>query len=300
VASSRTIQAAGGLLWREEDAGISVAVVHRPAYDDWSLPKGKAHRGEPLVDAATREVAEETGASVDVSRRLGSVHYEVDGRRKTVRYWAMRYLDGQFAPSAEVDEVVWLDPEKARRLLTYRGDRNVVGAARDVSSLPTSVLVLVRHASAGKRSEWPGSDLLRPLDRAGRSQAKALAPLILAFKPVRIVSANPLRCLQTVEPLAASLDTTIEVAPAYSDEGFARHPDATSESITALIATDRTTVVCSQGEAIPGVINAAAGIHLRKSATVKGAMWVLGCRDGKVISADYYPPPSSRRGNADK
>jgi 8-oxo-(d)GTP phosphatase len=293
VANNPRTIAAGGLVWREDDGGaITIAVVHRPRYDDWSLPKGKADDGELPVHTAIREVGEETGASVAVTRRLGRVRYDVDGIAKMVRYWEMRYLHGDFSAGSEVDELRWIEPQKARRLLSYRGDRAILTAALAAGSkAPRSVLVLVRHAKAGRRADWSGSDLLRPLDRVGRAQAKALVGLISAFSPVRIVAANPLRCIQTVEPLASALGITVEVAPALSDESFGRDPDAPAASVSALIAAGQDAVACSQGEAIPGIITALAATKVRKSATAKGAAWVLGCRDGAVVSADYYPAP---------
>src|SRR5579885_3571336 len=94
----RLIEAAGGVLWRPAlgGAGVEVALVHRPKYDDWSLPKGKLGGGEHVILAALREVWEETGFMGVVGRSLGEIRYLKEGVPKRVRYWAMRAESGRF------------------------------------------------------------------------------------------------------------------------------------------------------------------------------------------------------------
>lgn len=107
-----------------------VAVVHRPEYDDWTLPKGKLDAGETFEAAALREVREETGLRCELVRELPPVHYEVRGRPKRVRYWLMDVVeDPDFAPNSEVDELRWLSAEDAAQLLTYDRDKEVLEAA---------------------------------------------------------------------------------------------------------------------------------------------------------------------------
>jgi 8-oxo-dGTP diphosphatase len=119
-------EAAGGVVVRDG----RVAVVHRPRYDDWSLPKGKLDPGETFEQAALREVEEETGLRGELVRELPSVEYEVRGRPKLVRYWLMDVVEAPgFEPNDEVDELRWLAPADARELLTYDRDRAVVAAA---------------------------------------------------------------------------------------------------------------------------------------------------------------------------
>jgi len=126
-----TVLAAGGVVWRPvaHDGGgsLEVLVIHRPRYDDWTLPKGKVEPGDAdLVATARREVWEETGLTCHLGIDLGDVTYEVRGRPKVVHYWSMRLESGAFAPNDEVDVVEWLPPEDARDRLGYQRDVEVV------------------------------------------------------------------------------------------------------------------------------------------------------------------------------
>ncbi len=224
-------------------------------------------------------MGEETGAQVTPSRRLGDVHYQVDGVDKSVRFWAMNYRGGEFAPSAEVDKFEWLDIDAARRQLSYAGERAIVDAALS-APLPTSVVILIRHARAGKRADWPGPDALRPLDSRGRTQARALADLVGPFAPRRLVAADPVRCVETLQPLSQRLGAVIEVDPAFSDRVSAIDAASSHQALQALVATGRTIAVCSQGDTIAA---------LQGPRAAKGSAWVLGCRAGAIVSADYYP-----------
>jgi 8-oxo-dGTP diphosphatase len=118
------IQAAGGIVRR----GETIAVVHRPKYDDWSLPKGKLDAGESFEDAALREVEEETGARATLVRELEPVRYMTPGgRSKIVRYWVMDAgEDDAFEADQEVDDIRWVSPEEARELLSYDNDRGLL------------------------------------------------------------------------------------------------------------------------------------------------------------------------------
>ncbi len=279
MASNSSIEAAGGLLWRVVDDQLLVGVVHRDRYDDWSLPKGKLHAGESALSAAIREVTEETGASATLSRRLGEVHYRVRGIEKTVHFWAMKYTGGDFERSAEVDKFEWLAPDEANRRLSYDGERAIVATALS-APLPTSVVVLIRHARAGKRSEWSGPDELRPLERRGRSQARALADLVSPFAPVRLIAADPVRCVQTLQPLAQRLELEIDIEPAFADRESVDDAQGAIDALSVLVKRGETVAVCSQGDTITRLLGAGAA---------KGSAWVLGGRDGVIVSSDYYP-----------
>ena len=131
----REVHAAGGAVLRDrEGGGVELCLVHRPKYDDWSLPKGKLDPGESFEDAAVREVWEETGLRCRLLQELQPVRYtDGKGRPKLVRYWLMEPLeDGGFAPDDEVDELRWLTPAEALSLLSYERDRVLVDHAAEV------------------------------------------------------------------------------------------------------------------------------------------------------------------------
>jgi 8-oxo-dGTP diphosphatase len=122
---SDRVDAAGGLVERDG----RVLLVHRPRYDDWTLPKGKLDPGESFEDAALREVEEETGVRCTIGRELPSARYEVNGRPKLVRYWLMApQTELEFTPNDETDAIRWVTPDEARALLTYDLDRDVLAA----------------------------------------------------------------------------------------------------------------------------------------------------------------------------
>jgi 8-oxo-dGTP pyrophosphatase MutT (NUDIX family) len=124
------VAAAGGVVVRSGDGGRRVAVIHRPKYMDWSLPKGKLEPSEDWLQAALREVEEETGYRCEASVELPRVSYlDRKGRRKLVRYWLMEPVDGEFQPHGEVDEMRWVGREQAEELLTYPHDRKLVRKA---------------------------------------------------------------------------------------------------------------------------------------------------------------------------
>ncbi|BFV57878.1 NUDIX hydrolase [Kitasatospora sp. CMC57] len=132
----QTVLAAGAVLWvpgppKKDGVGRKkprIALIHRPKYDDWSLPKGKLEPGEGWRSAALREVLEETGLRCVLGVELPAQHYLAQGRPKEVRYWAAVPTGGSFTPNREVDRLKWLAPRKAKARLTHERDRELVDA----------------------------------------------------------------------------------------------------------------------------------------------------------------------------
>ncbi len=124
-----SVRAAGGVVARERDGRLEVLVIHRPRYGDWGFPKGKVEEDERDEECAVREVAEETHVRCDLGRELGTIGYtDARGRGKTVRYWTMSPRNDEARPGEGVDEVRWLSPDEAARLLTHERDREILGA----------------------------------------------------------------------------------------------------------------------------------------------------------------------------
>lgn len=290
------VLAAGAALWRYKDdtaGAIEVALVHRPRYDDWSLPKGKLDPGETAAIAAVREIAEETGFTARLGRRLPSVSYPVTQGTKRVRYWAAQALDGKFEANHEVDEIQWLPITRAIKTVSYAVDRKVL---RNFAKheIDTRTLIIVRHGKAGRKERYSGDDTLRPLDKKGRAQAEALTSQLLAFGASAIHAADRLRCRQTVEPLAEELNTVIYSEPALSEEAYWADRKRAHRRILEIAGSDGVQVVCTQGRVIPDLIDWWAdrdGVRPDKSRNRKGSMWVLSIHGQKLLAADHLDSP---------
>jgi len=291
---SRVVHAAGAVLWRRGGAdsaapALEVAVIHRPRYDDWSLPKGKVEPGETAPVAAVREVFEETGHRAILGRRLDLVSYPIEQGVKKVYYWAARDTGGEFTPGREVDELVWLPVADAKDRLSYPHDRKML---RHFAKLPadTHTVLVVRHASAGRKSRFKGDDTKRPLDKRGRAQAEALVPQLLAFGASEVHAADRLRCHQTVEPLAEELGVTIHNEPTLTEEAYAKNPKRARHRVLRIAEEEGTPVICTQGKVIPDLIAwwcDRDGVRADKSRNHKGSTWVMSLSAGRLVQADH-------------
>ncbi|OCB38664.1 NUDIX hydrolase [Mycobacterium malmoense] len=289
---SRIVYAAGAVLWRPTDSsnpGLEVAVIHRPRYDDWSLPKGKVDPGETAPVAAVREVCEETGHQAILGRRLDMVSYPIEAGVKKVYYWAARSTGGDFTPGNEVDELVWLPRADALKKLSYAHDRKML---RHFTKHPadTHTVLVVRHGTAGRKSRFKGDDTQRPLDKRGRAQAEALVPQLLAFGATEVHAADRLRCHQTVEPLAEELGVTVHNEPALTEESYAKSPKRARQRMLEIAERQGTPVICSQGKVIPDLIEwwcERDGVRPDKSRNHKGSTWVLSLSAGRLVAADH-------------
>ena len=293
----RTTLASGAVLWRgdlAEPDSVEVACIHRPHYDDWSLAKGKVDPDESLVQTAVREIKEETGYDVRLGKLIGKTVYPVKKTTKVVYYWTGEVLGGEFEPNDEVDEIRWLPIDDAIELMTYDLDREVLAKARKRFRTPADARILyVRHAKAHDREKWSGNDNLRPLDKKGRRQSEMLVPLLSAFHPERIFSALPERCQTTVAPLADELGLDVQVDERFGDTAWLENMVGAQEAFQEVIALGGTSVICAQGEIIPGMLawlSAQGTLPFDGDINAKkGSTWVLSFHKGKLTGADYIP-----------
>jgi 8-oxo-dGTP diphosphatase len=297
------IRAAGGLLWRRakdsaDEDRIEIAVIHRPQYDDWSIPKGKLAPGETEIEGAIREVFEETGYRVRLGRPLGEVRYPkqtpTGPKPKVVRYWAMEAAGGGFSSTKEVDELRWVSLGEAEHLVTHERDRELLDKFVRGPTLTDSIL-LVRHAKAGDRSQWQSDDRQRPLDEDGWRQAEELVRPLSRFEIEEIVSADYLRCVQTVEPLSRATGIPIQQESVFSETGYPGHEKDALWLLRSFGESHRSSVVCSQGDVIPCLLqdlSAEDHVDLPEPLPMKkGSVWALTFDGPRLFSAEYFPPP---------
>lgn len=291
---TRIVYAAGAVLWRSGSADpanpdLEIALIHRPRYNDWSLPKGKVDPGETAPVAAVREVFEETGHHAVLGRRLDMVSYPIEAGVKKVYYWAARSTGGEFIPGSEVDQLVWLPVANAMKKLNYAQDRKML---RRFAKHPadTHTVLVVRHGTAGRKSRFSGDDTQRPLDKRGRAQAEALVPQLLAFGASDVYAADRLRCHQTIGPLAEELGVTVHNEPALTEESYAKNPKRGRHRILRIAEREGTPVICTQGKVIPDLIAwwcERDGVRPDKSRNHKGSTWVLSLSAGRLLAADH-------------
>lgn len=281
------VRAAGGVVLRGED-DPRVLVVHRPAYDDWSLPKGKLDPGETWQQAAVREIHEETGVTARLGVELTPTRYrDRQGREKVVRWWRMHLVDARDRDADdEVDVVRWLTPDEAHDRLTYDSDRDLVTEA--LRRQHDRAVLVVRHAHAGDRDAWDGDDRRRPLSPTGMAQSTGLVRLLAPYHVDRVVSSPLVRCLQTVEPLARDRGLTVTTEDDLA-EGAA--PPGTWSLLTRSGAG---TVLSSHGDVIGTIVQRLRelGVADGEAAWPKASTWVVEVDDrGRPCAADHLPAP---------
>jgi 8-oxo-dGTP diphosphatase len=286
--NGRVVHAAGGVVTRRNRSGsVEMLAVHRPRYDDWSLPKGKLDSADAgLQDTARREIAEETGFRCVLGPAVGVTTYvDQEGRDKTVSYWLARPIGGSFVPTDEVDALRWFPPKDAA-LLTRPDDQRIVATAM-VACASVAFVFLVRHARAGDRRAFADADGLRPLDEDGARQARQLVGLATGGV-VKVWTSSYARCRQTVEPLAAAAGLSVTEVP-FLAEG--------ADPAWAVAELERAadgTVACSHGDVIEGVLEALdeRGVKLAtRRKLAKGSTWVLTAHDGRFVGAEYISAP---------
>lgn len=287
------VKAAGGLVFKETAKGkLRVLLVHRPRYDDWGLPKGKADKGETPEETAIREVLEETGHHCRIVAPLGTSRYRIDGGVKEVYWYAMRPLPDSpgFKKNKEVDEIRWLSRKKARELSDYENDRALIAESGLKKLAGTGTLYLLRHAAAGDRSKWEGVDAVRPLTKKGRRQSKSIAEYLGGAGIERIYTSPYTRCAQTVEPLAEAIGAKVR-----EHDALAEGPDIDAAYELCDDLAGYNAVLCTHGDVIPAVMNRMmwAGLTLEsRFYCSKGSIWEVDLEGGRFTNARYVPPPN--------
>lgn len=293
---SAPILAAGAILWRKsEKKKIEVAIIHRPKYDDWTFPKGKAEIGEPLIACAYREVLEETNIETAFGPYLGEVEYStVDGKKK-VSFWSSKVVkEKEFNPNSEVDQLKWVEVTKVKNLLTLDTDKKILEQFLKIE-LDTKPLILLRHAKAITRDEWQGEDDDRPLDSYGQNQAKRLLAMYQVFNLEQIHSSDAVRCYDTVISIAKGLNIKLEVTGKLSESTYKKDKEKASDYAKELIKLDLSILLCSHNPILPKMLN-----RLTKKSEVdpdEGKLlpadgWVIHRIGKEVIQIDRIDSPS--------
>jgi 8-oxo-dGTP diphosphatase len=296
ASETSVIQAAGAVLWRySASKKLEIALVHRPRYDDWSLPKGKVEEKESHIACAFREVLEETGYTPVFGPEIGQATYKVEEGKKLVRYWSARAADAPPTPvdKNEIDEVLWLEVKDARKKLTLDDDREIVDFFIDFG-VDTTPLVLLRHAKALKRSDWDGEDSDRPLDNLGQLQAKRLLPQFYPYNISEIHSSDAYRCMQTVEDLSRTLQLNCIVGLDLSEDVYSKDKEAALEYVSTLMNKNKNVMICSHNPILPKVLKNLVGKKYFKELDSKlepAEAWVVHHRDGEVVSVDWLEAP---------
>jgi phosphohistidine phosphatase SixA/8-oxo-dGTP pyrophosphatase MutT (NUDIX family) len=293
MSNPATVIAAGGVVWRDRRGTRQVLLVHRPRYDDWSLPKGKLTQHEHVLLAARREIEEETGRRVILGPPLGIQRYDVRKNGgtvpKLVHYWAAspEGHDPGFEPNDEVDKLEWLEVAKARTRLSYPRDVDILDALE--GKVPVrSTLILIRHAEAVKRKDWDGKDTARPLTEEGAATAQQLVGVLAALGVDRVISSDAERCVATVAPYAASIGKKVHLHPEISERGYQADPQALRGMAERAWKPGSVTVVCSHRPVLPAL---ARELGLKVGRFVPGA-FVVAHRlpNGKMVHERFNAP----------
>jgi len=274
------VRAAGAVVLRRD----RVLLVHRPAYDDWSFPKGKLDRGEAAPAAAVREVEEETGVRVRLGVPLARQSYPNGRSEKVVDYWVGRVVGGHdvsdYLVNAEIDEVDWVPVDKAEKRLSYTRDRATLHEALTTGK-KTRALVVLRHGKSRSRKAWRKDDRKRPLLVAGVKQARDAVPVLAAYGVTRIVTSSSTRCAETVTPYAEATGLPVIRTDALTEE------DATASSVLELvddlIHSGEDAVLCTHRPVLPAVYDA-VGLPTENQAT--GELVVVHHRRGRVRAVE--------------
>jgi len=258
------IYAAGGVVWRIVEGKLTVLLIHRTAYRDITLPKGKVEPGETLAETAAREIYEETGIRVSLGIPVGVSRYRMPNKReKIVHYWSaeattIAIRTSAFVPNREIAAIEWVSPKKALKRLSYPVDVEILENFLrfvDDGVLATFPIIVLRHAKALSREEWKGKDAARPLSPRGRKQANAAVGQLRAFGPKKLVSSPAVRCLKTVTPLSSTIGRRIEQTKLISQDAWEEGQSDARRVIGERVRSRQSALLCSHGPLLPDILS---------------------------------------------
>ncbi|WEG09832.1 NUDIX domain-containing protein [Microbacterium horticulturae] len=261
--SETAVYAAGGVVWRLVEGKLRILVIHRTAYADVTLPKGKVDAGEMLAATAVREILEETGIAVCLGAPIGVSRYALpSGRTKIVHYWSTFASDeairaSRFVPNKEIAALEWISPKKALGRLSYPVDVEILEnflALVDDGVRHTFPIVVQRHAKAAPREDWSGEDALRPLTGRGTKQAKAIVAPLQAFGVRKVYSSDAVRCVNTVTPFAAATGRRVHRVPEISQDAWEDGTSDVRAAVGARVRAGKPAVLCSHGPVLPDIL----------------------------------------------
>lgn len=294
---SKIILAAGALVWRKsKEKKIEIAVIHRPKYNDWTIPKGKVELSESSIACAYREVIEETSIETEFGMYLGEVKYQSLDGPKQVSFWSAQAVkENTFTPNSEVDAIKWVEAAKAAKFLSLESDKEILSKFNKLK-YESKPLVLLRHAKALSRDEWQGDDDDRPLDSLGQMQAKRLLSIYQAFNLEQIHTSDAIRCYDTVEPMAKALGLRLEVSNNLSESAFKKDKEDAFDYARDLIKSDKRALLCSHNPILPKVLNKLtkkSDVESDEEKLYPADAWVIHRIGKEIIQIDRIDAPTT-------
>src|SRR5690625_1265782 len=307
------ILAAGTIPWRIKSGQLQVLLIHRPDYNDWSWPKGRLDANETLPETAWRETKEEVGLNLSLGIPLGVTRYKTaeGNKRKEVWYWAARVVDQKPSPdSKEVDQTRWATVEQAQRLLSKEADQQPLdrlATAYEAKQLATIPFIVLRQAKPIPSEAWTKDEVDRPLADSGYTQAKAVARLLRAWQPTRILSSKYKRSLETIAPYVKKHGGSVRTKRWLNVKTATAHPNYLVRRLAQELRRLEPTILCSQPSVIKSILseirclirnddslmNAKTLTARKKSNLSPGSILVVHRakhRAGKIVSAERYEP----------
>ena len=283
------------MIWRKVGKEVQIALVHRPRYDDWSLPKGKQDPGEALIACAYRETLEETNLKVAFGPYVGDIEYFVPEGLKKVYYWSARLADDspEFHANEEVDLLEWHSLEAAIEKVTRDSDREIIERFVSVpfDSYP---LIMLRHAKALAREEWQGEDEDRPLEQLGQQQARRMLSLYQVYGLTQIHTSDAVRCHDTVEQMAHALNIPLTITNKVSEYTWKKSKEKAIDYAKELIKENEPVILCSHNPVLPRMMEKLTkkiDFDYPDNKLQPGEAWILHHNKKDVLQIDRLEAP---------